>query len=435
MKLAINGGKKVRNTKFPSYNPIGVEEENAAVEVIRTGVLSKFLGAWHDDFYGGPKIQQLENDWKTFFKCKHAISVNSNSSGILCAIAALGIGPGDEVIVSPYTMSVSASSVLIYGAIPVFVDVDPRTFCVDVNQIEKAITKNTKAIIAVDIFGHPYDSKRINALAAKHNIKVIEDCAQAPFAMRDGVFAGNLGDIGVFSLNYHKHIHTGEGGIIVTNDDDLAERCRLIRNHAEAVIDSIDYKGNPRNLIGFNFRMTEIEAAIGICQLKKLPALIKSRQENVSYLEEKLKKIPFLTMPLTEAGCSSAYYVHCFLFDEDLAGVSRDKYIEAVRAELDVSIGREDDGVLIGCGYVKPLYKQSLYQKKNGIGSRNFPFDPSFGFKVPDYAALSLPVVEKLHYKSLIGHELMRPGMTQQDLDDVAEAFIKVAEHLNELKK
>lgn len=434
MKLAINGGNKVRTAKFPAYNFIGAEEEKAVVEVLRSGVLSKFLGSWSDDFYGGKNVQELESKWKTFFNSKHAISVNSNSSGILCALAALGLGPGDEVIVSPYTMSVSASAVLVHGSIPVFIDIDPETFCIEAKEIEKAITNKTKAIIAVDIFGHPYNSKEINALAKKHGIKVIEDCAQAPFAKRDGVFAGNLGDIGIFSLNYHKHIHTGEGGIIVTNDDDLAERCRLIRNHAEAVVDSMGYKGNPRNLIGYNFRMTEIEAAIGICQLDKLEALVSDRQEKVAYLEAKLSKIKFLKMPKVDKNCTHAYYVHSIIFDEDIAGVSRTKYIDAVRAELEVTEGREDDGVLIGGGYVKPLYKQSLYQNLNGVGERNFPFDPSFGFNVQDYKNLKLPVVEHLHYKALLTHELMRPGMSIKDLDDVAEAFIKVAENLAELK-
>ncbi len=434
MKLAINGGKKIRTTKFPAYNTIGAEEEKAVVEVLRTGVLSKFIGGWTKDFFGGPKVQEFESAWKSFFKVKHAITVNSNSSGILCSIAALGIGPGDEVIVSPYTMSVSASAVLIYGAIPVFADIDPKTFCLDVASVEKVITKNTKAIIAVDIFGHPYDSIRINALAKKHGIKVIEDCAQAPMASRDGIYAGALGDLGVFSLNYHKHIHTGEGGVIVTNDDDLAERCRLIRNHAEAVVDSMNYKGNARNLIGFNFRMTEIEAAIGSCQLKKLPELVKVRQQNVSYLEGKLKQVQFLKMPLVEAGCTHAYYDHPILFDQNLAGVPRDRFVDAVKAELEVTIGREEEGVLMDCGYVKPLYRQSLYQNLNGIGERNFPFDPSFKFNIPDYKSMHLPVVEKMHAQTLITHELMRPGMSQQDLDDVANAFIKVAENKGELK-
>lgn len=235
-KLAIKGGKKIRTQKFLSSNTISKEEQAAANRVLKSGILSRFLGTWHEDFYGGPEVRAFEKEWAKYFKVKHAIAVNSATSGLFCAIGASGVGPGDEVIVSPYTMGASAIAPLIYNAIPVFADIEKDYFCVSPESIEKNITKRTKAIVAVDIFGQAYDANKINKIAKKHNLIVIEDCAQAPGASYKGKLTGTLGDIGIYSLNYHKHIHTGEGGVVVTNDDKLADKIRLIRNHAEVVV-------------------------------------------------------------------------------------------------------------------------------------------------------------------------------------------------------
>ena len=225
-ELAIFGGKPVRTMKFPAYRPIGEEERLAVDRVMRSGILSRYLGVWHEDFYGGPEVQAFEREWAAYFGVRHAIAVNSCTSGLLCAVGALAIGPGDEVIVSPFTMAASATVPLWYGAIPVFADIEPEYFCLDPKSIEACITPRTKAIIVVDVFGQPYDADAINAIAKKHNIKVIEDCAQAPGARYKKSFAGSLADIGVYSLNYHKHIHTGEGGVIATDDDTLANKLR-----------------------------------------------------------------------------------------------------------------------------------------------------------------------------------------------------------------
>ena len=151
-KLAINGGNKVRTKNFPAYKTIGKEEEKAVLKVIESGVLSRFLGCWHEDFYGGPEINALEKEWAEFFNVKHAIAVNSATSALFCAVGAAGVGPGDEVIVSPYTMSASAVAPLIYNAIPVFADIEEDYFCLDPDSIEKRITDRTRAIIVVDIF-------------------------------------------------------------------------------------------------------------------------------------------------------------------------------------------------------------------------------------------------------------------------------------------
>jgi len=424
MKLAINGAPPVRTTPFPPYKTIGGEEKQAVSEVLDSGVLSRYLGCWHDDFMGGPKVRELETKWAERFGVKHAIAVNSCTSGLYCAVGAAGISPGDEVIVSPYTMSASATATLVYGATPVFADIEEDCFCLDPASVEERITTKTKAIIVVDIFGLPYDTERINAIAAKHGLVVIEDCAQAPGAELAGKPAGTLGDMGVFSLNYHKHIHCGEGGVIVTDDDALAKKLRLIRNHAEAVVEEMGFE-DLKNMVGFNYRMTEMEAAVAICQLEKLPGLIEERIANCEYLEEKIEGIPALTMPAKRPEAKHVYYTHSIKFDEKTAGIPRNHFVDAVKAELPHTTLREAEGVLMGCGYVKPIYLMPLYLKRQAI----YPLNSNARYEVN-----LCPVTERMHFKELFSHEMMRPGMTRNDLDDVAEAFLKVWVNIDELR-
>jgi dTDP-4-amino-4,6-dideoxygalactose transaminase len=431
-KLAINGGPKIRETNFPAYRVIGGDEKRAVMKVLDSGILSRYLGCWHDDFFGGPKVRELESRWAEYFGVKHAITVNSCTSGLYCAVGASGAGPGDEIIVSPYTMSASAVAPLIYNAIPVFADIEPDYFCLDPISVEKRITERTKAIIVVDLFGHPYDWERINAIARKHNLIVIEDCAQAPGARSGDQMAGTLGDIGIYSLNYHKHIHTGEGGVVVTNDDDLADRVRLIRNHAEAVVEG---KGttNLVNMIGYNYRMTEIEAAIALCQLNKLEDFLSERINNCLYLNEKLAEIPAIGPTKIREGCTHSFYVHPLKFNQDSADIDRDTYIKAVRAELPPTELREQEGVLLSCGYVKPLYLQPIYQQKIAYGSDGFPFTgPHYSGQV-DYSKGICPVAERMHGKEFFSHEMMRPPVTNNDLDDIVRAFSKVWEYRDKL--
>ncbi len=432
-QLAILGGKPHRTKPFPAYKVIGQEEKDAVAKVLDTGILSRFLGCWHEDFYGGPQIQALEKEWAKYFKCKHAIAVNSATSGLYCAVGAAGVGPGDEVIVSPYTMAASATAPVVYGAVPVFADIEEDYFCLDPKSVEARITPRTKAIIVVDIFGLPYDADAINAIAKKHNLIVIEDTAQAPGALYKGKFAGTLADMGIFSLNYHKHIHSGEGGIIVTDNDALADKLRLIRNHAEAVVDD---KGvtDLVNMVGFNYRMTEIEAAITRCQLPKLDGLLKKRQENCAYLEEALKGIPALIPPKLRKDCTNAFYVHGFKFKEEIAGISRDVFIKAVRAELPVTELREGEGPLLSTGYVRPLYLQSMFQKQIAYGSKGFPFKKPWYEGELRYGKGTCPVTERMYEKEFVEHEMIRPPMSKEDLDDVAKCFWKVWENRKQLE-
>jgi len=315
---------------------------------------------------------------------------------------------------------------LVYNAIPVFADIEEDYFCLSPESVEERITKQTRAIIVVDIFGQPYDAEKINSIAKKHDLKVIEDCAQAPGAKYKGGFAGTLGDVGVYSLNYHKHIHCGEGGVVVTNDDAIAERVQLIRNHAEAVVEAKGVE-DITNMMGFNCRMTEIQAAIARCQLRKLDDLIIARQNNCKYLELGLSQIPAITIPPVRKDTEHAYYVHPLKFDAEKAGVSREQFIDAVKTELSYTGLRKSEGVKVSCGYVKPLYLQPLFQKKMCYGNKGFPFN--FSDNTPNYSKGICPVTERMYEKELFMHELIHSFMTKDDLDEVVSAFVKVWEN------
>ena len=206
-----------------------------------------------------------------YFQVKHAISINSWTSGLQTAVGAIDIQPGDEVIVTPWTMCATVSAIVSWLAIPVFADIDPKTLNLSPKSVEKCISKRTKAIMVADIHGLSSDMDSLLKIAKKHNLKIINDSAQSPGAKYKGKFVGAIGDIGGFSLNYHKHIQTGEGGVLVTNDEIIAQKCRLIRNHAESIMNENEPLSN---MIGSNYRMGEIEAAIGIAQLKKLKELL-----------------------------------------------------------------------------------------------------------------------------------------------------------------
>jgi len=427
-KLAINGAKPVRTKLFPAYNTIGKEEKRSVMKVLDSGNLSQYLGAWTNDFLGGPNVRKFEDDWCNTIGVKHSISVNSNTSGLFTAIGAIGIQPGDEVIVSPYSMSASAIAPLIYGGIPVFADIDPANFCMDPKSIEARITPCTKAILVVHIFGHPADMDSIMELARKYNLYVIEDCAQAPMGKYNGKYVGTIGDIGIFSLNYHKHIHTGEGGIMTTNKGDLAERCQMIRNHAENITAPKNVQ-DLTNLIGYNYRMTEIECAIGIEQLKKLPHLLNQRLENVRFLDEKLGAFPaFEILPQPADGSLNTYYVYPVKFNKDIALIDRNVFVDALKAEIPSAVLRET-APLISAGYVKPIYLQPIYQQKAA-----WAYNPVLYKGNVDYSKGICPVTEKMHFEILFTHEYMRPGMSTEDMMDVVNAIEKIFENINELR-
>lgn len=434
--LAINGGRPLRTKPFARYLPIGAEERAAVNRVLESGTLSGFYGSYHPAFRGGPEIQAMEADWASFFGARHAVAVNSATSGLIAAVGAARICPGDEVIVTPVSMAATATAIIVWGGIPVFADIEPDYFCLDPESVERAITPRTRAIMVTDIFGMPYDADAINAIARKHGLLVIEDNAQGPNARLNGRYAGTLGDIGVFSLNYHKHIHTGEGGVVCTDSDELADRLRMIRNHAEAVAGG-RVENEPdldlTNMVGFNFRLGEMEAAIASEQVKKLAGLVEAGVANVRYLESKLAEIPALTMPRLRPGSTHSYYLHAIRYDSEKAGVSRDRFVKAVAAELPPTHGRESDGPLIFSGYGRPLYLLPMYQRRIAFGQRGYPFDSPYNESLTSYREGICPVAERLATEWIV-HELFRPPATKSDLDDVAAAFWKVWEHHEELR-
>ncbi|MBN1872266.1 MAG: DegT/DnrJ/EryC1/StrS family aminotransferase [Candidatus Omnitrophica bacterium] len=431
-RLAIKGGKPVRRKPFPFYKTVGPEEKRAVMRVIDKGILSDFLGSWHKRFYGGHEVRRLEEEWSRYFKVKHAIAVNSCTSGLYCAVAAVGVEPGDEVIVSPYTMSASATAALIFNGVPIFADIENDYFCLDPASVASRITKRTKAIITVDLFGQPYDAAKINRIARSKGLFVIEDAAQAPGARYKDRYAGTLGDIGVYSLNCHKHIQCGEGGVVVTNDARLAEKVRLVRNHAEAVVGKKGEK-DIVNMIGYNFRMTELEAAVSREQLKKLRRFVHRRIENCNYIASKLDKIPAISSSPTRNGARHVYYLQPFKFDQRIAGVHRDKFLNAVRAELAPTRLSEGLGVRIWSGYCSPLYTQPVYQKKIAYGKKGFPFMGAHYKGKVSYSQGICPNVERIQKDELFLNDLMHTSFTKKDLNDVIAAFEKVWEHRKEV--
>jgi perosamine synthetase len=418
-ELAINGGVPLRTKPWLDNITTGEEEKQAVLRVMDSGYLSLFEGSHTPDapfsFKGGPEVQGLEEEWSEFYGIKHSVSVNSATSGLYAAIGALGIGYGDEVIVSPYTMSACAIAPLIYGAIPVFADVKLGSGSLDPKSIAERVTSRTKAILLVHQFGIPADMDEIMAIAKEHNLKVIEDCAQAHGAQYRGKNVGTIGDIGVFSLNVNKTIQSGEGGVCITNDDDLAYRLQLIRNHGEAVVDAAEYK-NIINIAGFNYRLTEIQAAISREQLKKLDKINNSRIELVEQFIDGISGIPFLTPLLSRAECHSTYYVVPIRFSEDIAGITRGQFVEVVNAE----------GALFYQGYTKPLYLQPLYQKK--IFYKNgYPFTAAENKECSmDYNEGACPNAEQLYYKEMLINEHVRFPNMEEDIDDLIVVIKKV---------
>jgi dTDP-4-amino-4,6-dideoxygalactose transaminase len=428
-KLALLGGEPVRTRPFPRYNVVGPDEIEAVRRVMETGVLSKYLGAHHRDFMGGPQVQAFEDEWAATFGSKHAIAVNSATSGLYAAIGAAGIGPGDEVIVPPLSMSATVTAAIIWGGIPVFADVDPDSCNLDPESVRAAITPRTRAITLVHLMGQPCDMAPIMEVAQAHGLTVIEDCAQSIHATYRGCESGTIGHVGVFSLNYHKHIHTGEGGICLTDDPRLAERLRMIRNHAEAVAGGKE-PDDLTNMVGFNWRLGEIEAAIGRSLLPKARALVEGRRENVAYLESQVGNHPGMTWQNVRSGATHSYYLHALLCDEDVHGIPRDLMVRALRAELPPTEGRDEaDGALLGAGYRRPLYLLPMFRDRIAIGRGGFPFRGSHVNREIRYGPGLCPVAERAA-SGMIVHEMYRQPMTRTDLDDVAAAFRKVADNL-----
>ena len=419
-KLAILGGNPLLKEPLQEPNYIGREEIKEATKVLKTGRLSCFVAKYNSEFLGGPSVKNMEEKFKDYFGANYAISVNSATSGLFASVYALGISPGDEVIVSPYTMSATVAAVLACSGVPVFVDVDPEDFCIDADKIEEAITDRVKAIMVVHLMGNAAEMDRIMDIAKRHNLGVIEDCAQAPGATYEGRYVGTFGNMGVYSLNRHKTIQAGEGGVIVTDDEELAFKLQLIRNHAEAVVDEIG-RGDKFNLIGWNYRMTELEAAIGSVQITRLDELNLRRVANADYLSERLKKFNWLIPNKAKPNANAVYYRYPFRYIKENLGIKRSTFAKAMYAE----------GFPLNEGYVKPLYLQSIYRKKN----IKTAYLNELSRSGRNYAEGLCPIVEKLYKEQFLFSSITHIARNRRDLNLFIKALNKIESNIEELKK
>lgn len=443
--LAINGGKPIRTEYFPSQFSFreDIQEYLDPIEsILNSNILSAYRGNFTPNFWGGKHVQKLEEQFEDYIvdpriaRAK-ALAVNSCTSGLYIACGAIGLQPGDEVIVTPWSMTCSATVPLAYGAIPVFCDIEPNTFCIDPAKISALITKRTKAIIVVDLFGFIPDYDKIRDIADVHGIKIIEDAAQALGATRNGTMAGNFGDIACFSFTQGKHITCGEGGMIVARDQKLFDRCAMIRNHAESVCNDMDNDLQEKfsGYLGLNFRMTEIQAAIASVQLEKFYSSLDFRRRITNKIENGLANIPGISVDLGE-GCAGSYYVLPFLIDKSKwNGIHRDVILKAVKAELKEEADRLDRGVPIGGGYIKPLYLFPIFQKKKHWAFNEY-YNPE-GLISPrvfqEYEEGLCPVCEGLWKDNFCLTLYNGLGLYDWDVDDIIRAFKKVYDSREEL--
>lgn len=416
------GGEPTLKEPFGIVHNIGEEEIEAVARVMRRGPLSGFHGTWGPNFLGGQEVQAFEKKFAQYFGVKHAVTFNSATTALHGAMIALEIGPGDEVIVAPYSMAASATCVVNSGGIPIFADIDDKTFCMDPESIRSKISKYTKAIVVVNLYGQAAPMDEIMAIAREHNIKVVEDNAQAPLAMYKGRFVGTIADIGIWSLNVNKAIQTGEGGIVTTNDDHYALRAQLARNHGESVVDDIPGFEGP--MFGSNYRLGEIEAAMASVQLERLETITKHKAMLAERLTSQIKDIPGLVVPHIPEGNTHVYFLYPIKIDEEKLGISRDLFHKAMAAE----------GYPMGRGYVKPIYHLKQFQERRAYNNTHFPFEfPGYDGK-PDYSKGSCPVVERMYAKELVLTQICQYPRPKEAIDQFVFAIRKVLAHKDELK-
>lgn len=356
---------------------IGDEEINAVVEVLKSGMLAS-----------GREVEAFEKEFAEYLGGKHGIAVTNGTAALDVALKALEIKPGDEVITTPFTFIASVNSILFQGAKPVFADIDPKTYNLDPNAALEKITPKTKAILVVHLYGQPADMKAFKEIAEDHKLYLIEDCAQAHGAEFEGQKVGTFGDVAAFSFYPTKNMTTGEGGMVVTNNDELAKRADLIRNHGQA-------KKYLHVELGYNLRMTNIAAAIGRTQLKKLEEWNEERIENAKLLTEGISKIKGLTPPYVDNRVKHVFHQYVIKVEEEFP-LSRDELMTELR----------ERGVGTAVHYPIPVHHQPFYQK---LG---YPRDICPNAVEASKKVLSLPV---------------HPAVTMEDIDYIVETLKDLA--------
>jgi dTDP-4-amino-4,6-dideoxygalactose transaminase len=335
-----------------SGRQLGDEEVARVAEAIRSGILFSPKGTF---------VKKFEQEFGKRIGAKHSYACSSGTAAVHCAVAAVNPEPGDEIITTPITDMGALTPIVYQGAIPVFADVDWRTLNVTAKTIEPCLSPKTKAIIVSHMFGNPCDMKPIMALADKHGIPVIEDCAQAFDSTVDGKPVGTIGALGCFSLQQGKHITTGEGGVVVSNDDTLGRRAFLFINKAWGYGDQ-----NPDHyFLALNYRMSELQGAVALAQLSKLTWSVDKRQRAAKLLDEKLRGVPGIEIPMSYAGCTHTYWKYCLRIDGDvIQGGS-----PALGAQL------KERGIMSAPRYiVKPAFKCQVFSEQRTFGNSRWPF-------------------------------------------------------------
>jgi perosamine synthetase len=317
---------------IPIAKPIISDEEvEEVVKVLRSGFIAQ-----------GPKVAEFEKKFAEYVGVKYAVASSSGTTALHLALLGAGIGPGDEVITTPFSFAATGNSILYVGAKPVFVDIDHDTYNIDPFMIEKAITDKTKAIMPVHLYGQPADMDPINQTADDNGLVVIEDAAQAHGATYNGKKTGSLGELGCFSFYPTKNMTTGEGGILTTNNEEIAEKTRALRSHGES-------ERYTHVMLGYNFRMTDIAAAIGIVQLKKLEMYNEKRIENAKYLTKHIDEIAGIKAPYVSHKVKHVFHQFTVRVEKS----NRNKLMEYLN----------ERGIGTGIHYPKPIYKQKVYQE------------------------------------------------------------------------
>jgi perosamine synthetase len=351
-KLAIDGGAKTREEPFPQWPMLAPDDVTAVATALESGKLTQLTG---------PYVAHFEEAFAKYHGISHAIATSSGTTAIHAAMIALGIGEGDEVIVPAHTFIASATPVLHQrSSTPVFADVDERTFCIDPESVRERITERTKALVAVHLNGHPADVDALLEIARPRGIALIEDAAQAHGATYKGKLVGTIGDVGCFSFWEDKIITTGgEGGAVITSDDGLADRMRRIRHHGEGPMVAGGERAYFHLDLGYNYRMTSMQAATGLVQLHKLDEYLLARRRNAAYLSERLGELPHVEPPFVADYAVHSYYKYiCRLRPE--SGIDIARFVAAVAAE----------GLPISRRYPTPLPQQPVFR---GLGNAPCP--------------------------------------------------------------